>query len=352
MTTESTAKLTLRERHFKTLFFIALHLCVLAVLVYQPNIMVSTILSFVIYYLMEPIVEYLELKGLSRILASSIPFLCFALFLFLISLWLFPQLANQIETLKLQMPQYSARIKEMGLEWERNAYPWLKEFGQSSLVESTQSYLFSKVSAFFSQIPVLLSSSITILLLTPLFGFFLLYEGTSLYRQFLRIVPNHLFELVINVNHSINVQMGQFIRARLLETALITLFIFIFLSIIGFPYSLIFAISTGLLNLIPYVGPVIAAIPQITLCLISPDLRDSIIPIIAINLFTQIFDAVILVPILVAKIVNLHPVIVVLAVILGGQLFGVLGMIISIPLTSAAKVFVTAFYRYLTHSHN
>lgn len=347
----STTKFILRERNFKTFFFITLHILILGILLLLPNVMVSTVLAFVIYYLMEPIVEYLEDRGFSRTLASAIPFLAFAGGFMYLSLWLMPIFSDQVEAFKLQLPNYMARIKEAGLQWEHNASPWLKEFGQSSAVESIQTYVLGKISNFFSQIPILMSSSLTIILLTPFFGFFLLHDGSNLYRNFLRIVPNHLFELMINVNHSINVQMGQFIRARLMETALMILFMFLGLSLIHFPYSLIFATITGLLNLVPYIGPVIALIPQILLCLISPELRSQVAPILLINLGSQVFDMVVLVPILVAKIVDLHPVVVVMAVILGGQLMGVLGMIISIPLASALKIFVTAFYRYMTHSH-
>lgn len=347
----STTKLILRERNFKTFFFITLHLLILSLLIYFPNIMVSTVLAFIIYYLMEPIVEVLEEKGLTRTMAAAIPFLTFALLLGLLFSWILPVFSEQIETLKTQMPQYSSRIREVTTQWESKAHPWLQELGQSSAINTIQTYLLGKVSAFFSQIPDLLTSSLTIFLLTPFFGFFLLHDGSTLYRSFLKIVPNHLFELMINVNHSINFQMGQFIRARLVETALMTLFIYIGLSWINFPYSLIFAVFTGLLNLIPYIGPIIAAIPQILLCMISPELRGDVLSIVLINLSSQVFDMAVLVPLLVAKIVDLHPVVVVLAVIIGGQVMGVLGMIISIPLASALKVFMTAFYKYMTHSH-
>ncbi len=347
----NTTKLILRERNFKTLFFLSLHVLIGGILIYLPNLMVSTVLAFVIYYLIVPLVEFLEDRGFNRTAAASIPFIAFALLILLIGSWFFPMLADQIETLKTQLPQYTTRIKEVATQWEKKAHPWLIELGQSSSVGSVQTYLLGKISSFFSQIPQLLSAFLTISLLSPFLSFFLLHDGSNLYRQFLRIVPNHLFELMINVNHSINMQMGQFIRARLVETALISLFIFVGLNIINFPYSLIFALSTGLLNLLPYVGPVIAAIPQIVLCMISPELRGDIAIVILINVFSQVFDTVVLVPLLVAKIVDLHPVIVVIAVILGGQIMGILGMIISIPLASAIKVFATAFYKYMTHSH-
>jgi putative permease len=298
---------------------------------------------------MVPIVENLEERGFSRTMAAAIPFLAFACVMLILALWLFPILAAQIEAFKAQLPQYSNRIKEVSHQWENTAHPWLKELGQNSTLDSVQTYLLTKVSTYFSQIPQLLSALLTVSLLTPFFSFFLLHDGSSLYRNFLRIVPNHLFELMVNVNHSINMQMGQFIRARLIETALISVFMFICLSSINFPYSLIFALSTGLLNLVPYLGPVVAAIPQVILCLISPELRAELVPIILINIGAQIFDTVVLVPLLVAKIVDMHPVVVVLAVILGGQTMGVLGMIISIPLASALKIFMAAYYRYMTH---
>jgi putative permease len=346
----STSKLILRERKFKTLFFLGLHLVFIAILIYLPNIGVSTVLAFVIYYLMEPLVYFLESKGVSRTLAAAIPFLTFALIFLLMGMVFVPLLAKQIDTLKLQLPVYSTQLRELARQVEVQAYPWLKEFGQSSAVETLQTSAFNKISGFFAEIPSLLSSSLTVLLLTPFFAFFLLHDGSGLYRNFLKIVPNHLFELLINVNHAINIQMGQFIRARLIETALITLFIFLGLTALQFPYSLIFSIAAGILSLVPYIGPIVATIPQIMLCVISPELRSLIAPIILLNLSVQIFDAVVLVPLLVARIVNLHPVIVVLAVIVGGNLLGVLGMIISIPLASAIKVFITAYYRYMTHS--
>lgn len=347
----TTANLILRERYLKTGFFIGFHLLILGVLIYLPDFMVSTVLAFVIYYLMEPMVIKLEEKGLPRTLASSIPFLLFGFLIFLFILWVVPLLNEQVETLKIQMPEYVSRMKELAAQWESRTHPLLQEMGQNSIVDSTQHYLLNAISNFFAKIPVLLTSSITVLLLTPFFAFFLLYEGDVLYRKFLKIVPNHLFELIITVNHSINVQMGQFIRARLIETALISAFMYIGLSLIDFPYSLIFSLITGILSLIPYVGPVIAALPQLALCLISPELRLDFIPIILINVGSQIFDGVLLVPLLVAKIVDLHPVVVVLAVILGGQMMGIFGMIISIPLASAIKVLITAFYKYANHSN-
>lgn len=328
-----------------------LHISLVAILYYMPNILISTILAFVIYYLVEPLVESMEDRGFPRTWAAAIPFITFGLLIFVLALATIPVLSEQIEALKNQLPQYSTNLRSLLGRWEHQTNPWISQLGGQIEWDSIQNYFLSKASGFFQQLPTILSNSLTVLLLTPFFAFFLLLDGAKVYRQFLRIVPNHIFELMINVNHSINVQMGQFIRARLIETSLIILFIYIGLSSIGFPYSLLIAIGTGFLNLIPYIGPVIAVIPQLALCLISPEAAPHLLAVLLLNLGAQIFDTVVLVPALVARIVNLHPVVVVLAVLLGGQFFGIIGMVISIPLASAIKVFLTAYYRYMTHEY-
>src|SRR5690606_14323802 len=103
------------------------------------------------------------------------------------------------------------------------------------------------------------------------------------------------------------------------------------------------ALFAALTNLIPYIGPIIGAVPPVLIALISDDamvttsLNLNLFIVISIYLLAQILDVIFIIPLVVAKIVNLHPVTVIVVIIVGAQLMGVLGMIISIPLASAAK---------------
>ena len=103
----------------------------------------------------------------------------------------------------------------------------------------------------------------------------------------------------------------------------------------------------GLTNLIPYIGPLIGAVPAILIALVNGYSGLSILAVVLVYVVAQVIDAGFLIPLMVAKIVDLHPVTVIVVIIAGAQLMGVLGMIISIPVASTLKVTVSTVYRHL-----
>src|SRR6202008_4139740 len=88
-------------------------------------------------------------------------------------------------------------------------------------------------------------------------------------RNLLALVPNNLFELNYNIYHQINDQMGQFVRARLLEALIVGLVTWVGLMMIGFPFTEFLAIFAAVTNLIPYIGPVIGTIPAVALAMVN-----------------------------------------------------------------------------------
>lgn len=347
---ELTNKVILRERKVRIGFFIILHISILVILFLIPYVLISSILSIVTYYLLQPVVDLLENKGLNRNLAALIPFLGIALLIFTLASYFLPILTTQLDELQKLSPTYFENIKNLAIQFEKKAHPFLVFAGQANLTEQAQNFVIQKISSFMNQLPTYFSASLTTFFLTPFFSYFLLVDGSTLYRTFLKIVPNHIFETMIRVNHEINVQMGQFIRARLFESVIVGLIVYFGMITINFPYSLLLSIFAALMNLVPYVGPIIGALPSIALTMVSPEAHGNLGPVISIYVLSQVVDTVFILPFVVAKIVNLHPVVVVLAVMLGAQLLGITGMIISIPIMSALKIFTEALYKHLTSS--
>jgi putative permease len=181
----------------------------------------------------------------------------------------------------------------------------------------------------------------------------MLQDGRRVSRSILSMVPNNLFELSLNLYHQLNDQMGGFIRARFIEAAIVGVVVWIGLQFCGFPYAALLGAFAGVTNLIPYIGPIIGAVPAVLIALISPDAMVSqtmslnLIIITSIYFFAQLVDIVFVIPLVVAKIVNLHPVTVIIVIIVGAQVMGVLGMVISIPVASAIKLIFQTFYNHL-----
>ena len=338
-----------RERRTKFIFFAAVILGLLAVLILVKNLLASFVLAFVIYYLLVPFVDHLERRGFSRALSTTIPFVILIGLATIGGVLWAPTLIEQISSLLSQAPQYVESFNQLIVKWQIRA----EDFSQSMGMPGMNSVLLPKLSQWttdnLQRLPTLLQESLTVILLAPFLAFFMLVDGRVFIRNILNLVPNSLFELILDLNHQIGSQIGGFIRARLLEGLLVGVVVWIGLMCAGFPYAMILALCAALLNVIPYLGPLLGAAPAFVIALSGPAQTSDYLILLGIYGVAQAIDAAILVPFLVAKIVNLHPVTVVLAVLIGSQLMGIIGMIICIPVVSALKVTSIAIYRHLTH---
>ncbi|MCB0369257.1 MAG: AI-2E family transporter [Bdellovibrionales bacterium] len=342
----------LKVQRIKILFFLVSMAVGLAVLLFVKNLLVSTFIAVVGFFLLKPFVDFLERKGLSRLVSTLFPFIFFSLLFLLLGLIFIPMLSQQMEALKLELPKYLAGIQKilMGVEDKLDSIISLSTKDQLSVQVQDKIRFYAE--SFFRGLPNVLSNSLTVMFLAPFLAFFMLLDGRQFSRQIITTVPNAYFELILYLQHQMIEQMGGFIRARLLESLIVSIVVFTGLMILNFPYALVLAIFAGIMNLIPYLGPVVGILPAILVAWINKDPASVSFWILSIYLLAQAIDAVIIVPIVVAKIVNLHAVTVVIAVMIGSQLMGVLGMIISIPVASALKVIYTALYNHFTDNKN
>lgn len=339
----------IRRVHYrKLLFFLGALLLLFLCLTLVKNLLVSFLLAFVGYYLMAPFVDVFERRGLSRSLATLLPFLVITLAVVITAQLFLPLLLKQFGSLKGDLPRYIEGTQRLLHTAETGLNDLVPASSLEGISEQIQNKVVQWAKDIFDGLPEHISNSLTVLFLAPFLAFFMLIDGRDWVRQLLALVPNQFFELVLNLHHQISTQMGGFIRARLLESLIVGLLVALGLVIIGFPYALVLAVIAAVLNLIPYIGPIIGALPAFLIALVNDGGSSAYLWLTVIYVGAQIIDTIVIVPFLVAKIVNLHPVTVVLAVLVGSQMMGVLGMVISIPVASMLKVTLGAIYRHLT----
>jgi putative permease len=336
-----------RETRFKLVAVLTILAIIFVVLTRVDNMLVSFVLAFVITYLLNPLVNHLERGGLSRSTAIVIPFAIVGVFLGLGVYLLSPMVVAQFKSLGDELPKYTIGVSELFEKTEIQARTVLGPLFQHSAGEKIVAYFQEMAQSMIQGLPGMASKLLTTMILAPFFAFFMLRDGRLVMRQLLSLVPNSLFELALNLVYQINQQMGGFIRARLLESAIVGFVVWVGLALISFPYSVFLAVFAGITNLIPYVGPVIGAIPAFFICFVNKDTSMTVLLMSSVYFVAQLIDTVVIIPLVIAKIVNLHPVTVVIAIIIGSQLMGILGMIISIPVASAIKVTSTAVYNHI-----
>lgn len=341
--TSSRQTIVKRERVFKLAIVCGIVGLILAVLLIVPNMMVSFLMAFVIHYLFKPSVNAMERLGASKTLAVLVPFMITGALLTFAIMSVGPRLSSQVETLETEFPQYVSAVTKLIDAQATKLNKFTAKFTTTNAGAWAHKTIENQAGALLSGIPNVLSGLGTILIFSPLLAFFMLRDGREFSRQLLSLVPNNLFELAMNLLYQINNQLGAFIRARLLESLIVGACVWLGLFIYNFPYALILSIIAGVLNLIPYLGPILGAIPGVIVCLVYPEYSLAIVGMV--YLIAQVVDTLFIIPMVVAKIVNLHPATVLLCLVVGGYLMGILGMIISVPVTSIVKLTFTEFYK-------
>jgi len=182
------------------------------------------------------------------------------------------------------------------------------------------------------------------MIIIPFIIFFFLKESRELKKLIVQSLPNRWFEMALSLIHKISLQLGRFIRGQLTDSAIVGFMITVALLILDVRYAIFIGILAGLANMIPYLGPVVGGIPAVLVSVMDNGDFSGVPSIILAFAVIKIIDDVIVQPLVVSKSVELHPVVVILAIVAGGSLGGIFGMIVAVPLTSIIKVTVSILY--------
>ncbi len=336
-----------RETWWKLTVITGIVLLFITVLVTVDNMLSSFIFAFAISYVSEPLISYFERRGVRRTFSISLYFIFTGLILTILIVKLAPLITQQATLLQSEIPKYVEGITQFLFILESNlSGPFSSVYDLQ--FSSSIGGLFQKwIELFIGSVPVIAQNTVTILILSPFLAFFLLKDGQVMRKKFLTLVPNLFFEMALNLTHNLNLHIGGFIRARLLEAMIVGLVVFLGLTIVQFPYTAFLALFAGITNLIPYIGPIIGMIPAYMIALAGENLEITILLITFVYLIAQLIDVFFIIPLVVARIVDLHPITVVVVIIIGSQVMGVLGMIISIPVIKCIKLTVSTIYTHL-----
>lgn len=341
-----------RVNRWKLIGLLALLSFLVFLLLKVENLLGSALLAFVVAYSLGPAVNFFERRGVSRAVATSGVFFASSVVIVLFSLWLFPYLGETLYRLQNDMPRLIEGVGRFINEAETKLRAIAGPLSSFDLRTRVESQLTNWAHGFFTSVPIALKNFVTVMLLGPFLAYFMVKDGRYFMRSLLGMVPNHLFETALSLQHQINFQVGQFVRARILESVIVGMVCAIGLLIISFPYALLLGLIAGVTNMIPYLGPLMGAVPAFVVAAVNGYSSLTIAAVALVYIIAQLIDAGVLIPLMVAKIVDLHPVTVIVVIIAGAQVMGVLGMIISIPVASTLKVTFFTAYRHLIDTRN
>jgi predicted PurR-regulated permease PerM len=295
------------------------------------------IISALLAYIMDPLAVKLESRGMGRGAATLIIFLFVSAVLSVTFIILLPVLTDQVGAIQtgLSPEQVAVNINKLDeLISRKLSFLGIDNIDLAGKVE--------RLLAGFSDWAVshLLDvvSLVTHMVLIPFMVFFLLKDGRELKRQAVRIIPNRYFEFSMNLISKMDWQLGRYLRGQFLDALIFGILSICALWFLGVKYFLLIGIFAGLANLIPFLGPIAGATPAIVVAIIDTGDLALAGSVILAFVVMKLIDDTLIQPIVVARSVHMHPLLVLLAVIVGGKFFGILGMLLSVPVTGFAKV--------------
>jgi putative permease len=194
--------------------------------------------------------------------------------------------------------------------------------------------------------PVLSSivSVITLLVIIPFITFYILKDSSKIMHHLISMVPNRYFEMSYWITKRVTNQLGKYVRAWIFDALFVGITMGLGLYIIGIQYSLPLGVIAGFGHLIPYFGPVIGGVPAIIISIIQFGDLSQVPFILLLLLVIYTFDNGFVQPYIFSKSLDIHPILIILLIISGGQLFGLLGMMLIIPATTVIKTAVKEIY--------
>jgi predicted PurR-regulated permease PerM len=320
-------------------------LVIIGWLIYSLSTIITILLlSALIAYILDPVASYLEAKGMSRVYATIIIFLLFFITIGITSWTLLPGLLGELYTLQqsLSLEDTTSLSKKVEAFIGTNlGFINVENLEIEEKIRNTLSLLTDELLTILAN----LLSIISFVVIIPFVVFFLLKDGRKMKNAFIHFVPNRYFEMTLNVLHKIDQQLGWYLRGQFTEAFVVGLLSVIALWLLDVQYFIIIGIFAGLANLIPYVGPVAGALPAIVVTLVNGSEPIKVLYIVVAFALVQLIDNVVVQPMVLSKSVNLHPLIIVFAILIGGQFFGLLGMLLAVPAAGIIKVTSSELYQ-------
>jgi predicted PurR-regulated permease PerM len=315
---------------------------------YLREIVLVVVTAIVLASAMEPAIQFFVRQKVPRLLAVILLYLIIGIAFFSTIFFFIPPVLSDASSFLQQLPQTLATLN---LNQATQGLPWAQftsSFSSadllnnlSSTITSTTGGVFTTVSAFFG--------GLTSFVLVVVFSFYFCVQETGV-DDFLRIVtPIESQAYVLNLWKRSQDKIGKWMQGQIMLALIIGVLLFLGLFILGVPHPLLLALLAAVFELIPVFGQFLAAIPAVAVAFTASGVKGAVIVLI-LYVIVQQFEANLIYPVVVKKVVGVPPLLVILALLIGFKLFGFLGVLLSVPLAGAVQEFVNDIDRRKTRA--
>jgi predicted PurR-regulated permease PerM len=321
------------------------------------NVLAPFALAFVLAYVADPLVDWWSSRGIGRTWGALAVLLLALILVALAAALIGPLVAEQGAQFLIDLPRvmdemqtwYNTQVTRLA----NSQLPVLRDipFERALDVESRDvgQYLLDEMQRLHPSWEAAmgvgrgLQTGLTILgyaVLTPVLTFYLLRDFPSMGRSIANVLPPTRREHTLAFLHRYDVLLGEYLRGQLLVATFVGVATAIGFWIVGFPNAILLGVVAGVFNIVPYLGLIVSLIPALLIALLTPPLWLSLIKVAAVFFVVQSMDSYFFSPKIIGDRVGLHPVWVMLAIIGFASVFGLVGLLLAIPIAVLIKLVI------------
>lgn len=317
----------------RTLLFAAL-----AVVLYELlHVVMVALTAVVIASAIEPGVTALEKHNIPRVLSVIAIYLAIFAGIALFIIFFLPPLVSDVSELITRAPDYIRSLQLESSFLAESIGTAADPLSLSEIISRLQATSLENTEDIFGVVSSVFGGVLNFLLIVAL-SFYLSVQRNGVQKFLQLVVPTNHEAYVLDLWERTRVKIGQWLQGQFVLMLIVGLLAYIGLSLLSVPNAGLLAIIAGLLELIPVFGPIFSSIPAISLAFLSGGLNLALMTA-GLYIIIQQIEGNILNPLVFDQVVGLSPVVVILSIVIGGQLAGFLGILLSIPLAAGLMEF-------------
>lgn len=316
------------------------------------DIFITVVGSIIIAYAINPIINKLEKRNINRLEGVLIVYISILAVFLILAFLVIPKSGKELKRLVNDLPRYIEELSDLFDGLYTKYYSTLGDLPpifqgiETAVMDNIinlESFISNTLRSFVGGI-INMASKVVSIILTPILTLYFLVDKDYFKEKIIRAIPEKFRREVLELSNSIDISLSQFIKGRLIMSLYVGVATTIMLFILGIDFAIVIGFITGLFDIVPYIGPLMGFLPAVFFAFISKPLKALWVSIFFI--FIQWAENNILGPKIIGENMGMHPMTILLSIIIGGGIFGVFGMFISVPIVAISKI----IYLYFTEN--
>jgi len=317
-------------------------LCLLAAAGYALQHTISCfLLSWIIAYLLDPLVVKIEERRISRPYALALLYAVLGILTVFFLTFMLPKLTMNWDAFVRELPQYLQKFKQITMEWKlripdrygSEEIQWLLDKASAnvdSAAEKTGTWAYGFAGRMFF--------NIFNIVLSPILVFFMLYYKQTVIETLASWIPEQRRTIVLGIGQEVNSSIGGYLRGQVIVSIIVALLASLALFVFSIPHPIFCGVFAGAASVLPFIGVIIAILPALFFAWFQYQSVAVLLKVAVAFGVIYFLEGYIVKPLVFKKSMNLNPLVTIIMVMALGELLGFWGILLALPIAAAIKI--------------